>query len=312
MNYSQHKILVDETIDNYLQESDADPRIVDGMRYVLKGGKRLRPILTLAILEKLSPETWNEYIKLCLVPEFIHCASLIIDDLPAFDDAKERRNQICVHIAKGEGIAYLLSFNLVTEAIILIQNHLGKLKRHYTEKDAYAKYETQLQYIIQNIGNKRALGGQLLSTYHTGGSVNVRDLEKPERLDHKLICDILYKKTSSFFEIAIVVGWIIGHGDLDKLDEIQRLSNLLGLCYQIYDDYIDYHEDTDDAAHFSHNYVYHRGIDQAATDFLVYKSELGVLINKLNLQCPVFDYIQNFMETSIMVEKQKLKNTINL
>ncbi len=310
MNYPECKELVDTIIAEYLQDTVCDARISAGMGYILDGGKRLRPVLTLAVLEKLLPESWTDFQQVCLVPELIHSSSLVIDDLPAFDNALVRRGKQCVHLAKGEGLAYLLSFNLVTEAVMIVHKQLPHLKKAYPAEEAYRQYEEQIQNIITNISSKRAIGGQLLSTFHTNGDINLRDMTdiKPPQLSREGICDILLKKTSAFFEIALVVGWIVGHGDLERVKEVQELANMLGLCYQIYDDFLDYHEDVN-SDHFSHNYVYHRGIDVSYQDFLEYNAKLTVLIENLGLCCPMFDYLQGFMDIKVSDAKSTLKDT---
>jgi geranylgeranyl diphosphate synthase type II len=309
MNYPECKELVNEIITEYLQDTVCDTRIGAGMEYILDGGKRLRPVLTLAVLEKLLPDSWTEFQQVCLVPELIHSSSLIIDDLPAFDNALVRRGKQCVHLAKGEGLAYLLSFNLVTEAVMIVHKQLPHLKKACPAEEAYQQYEAQIYNIITNISSKRAIGGQLLSTFHTNGNINLRDMTdiKPPHLSREEICDILLKKTSSFFEIALVIGWIVGQGDLERVKDIQELANILGLCYQIYDDFLDYHEDVSDSGHFSHNYVYHRGIEIAYQDFLEYNTQLTILIENLGLSCPMFDFVKDFMETKVSDAKSVLK-----
>jgi len=311
MDYSRAKATVNNIIEEYTKGSTADPRITSGMKYVLGGGKRLRPVLTLSILEKLLPNDWEKYKQVCLVSEFIHTSSLIIDDLPAFDDASERRDKKCVHLARGEGLAYLLSFNLVTEALVILHNNLQHLKKVYNESQAYQRCETQLMNLVNNISSKRALGGQLMSTFHTSGNRNLKDIqtgdEMPPKLEKAEISDILHKKTSSFFEIAIVTGWITGGGCMEKLPEIKELGELLGFCYQVYDDFLDYHQDVDDSGHFSHNYIYHCGLEEAYADYLYHSNTLQEKLTDLNLMTPIFSYILDFMHSAIIKAKKDLQ-----
>ena len=309
MNYPECKELVNKIINDYLANTRCDKRICSGMQYILDGGKRLRAVLTLAILEKLQPHTWSDFKQVCLVPEFIHSSSLVIDDLPAFDNALQRRGKKCVHLAKGEGLAYLLTFNLVTEAVLIIHNQLPHLKKAYPAEEAYKQYEEQIHNIITNISGQKALGGQLLSTFHTSGDTNLREMKngRPPKLSREEICDILYKKTSSFFEISLVIGWIVGHGDMDKIKDVQHMAELLGLCYQIYDDFVDYHEDVSESDHFSHNYVYHRGIDTAYKEYFEYQEKMTEKITELGLSCPMFDYLNSFMNKKILKAKKSLK-----
>jgi hypothetical protein len=58
---------------------------------------------------------------------------------------------------------------------------------------------------------------------------------------------------------------------------------------------------------YSHNYVYHRGIEIAYQDFLEYNTQLTILIENLGLSCPMFDFVKDFMETKVSDAKSVLK-----
>jgi geranylgeranyl diphosphate synthase type II len=297
MEYNEYKDIVEEVISGYLNGSSGDQRITSAMRYVLTGGKRLRPVLTLAILQRLIGDKWRDYERLALVPEFIHTASLIIDDLPAFDDAEVRRGQRCIHLVRGEGIAYLLSLGLVTDALGIIHKQLPSLKKRYELSEVYQRYETQIQNIMENLSGGKALGGQLLSTFHTSGETNLKDAHADalRELSGDEILDIVYKKTAPFFEIALVLGWVFGGGDPGELDTIKRLAGCLGICYQIYDDFMDLEEDSE----ISHNYVHHRGKEAALADYIRYRDEVKEIVDAVGLDCPAISYITNLMNTRI-------------
>jgi len=353
MNYNSCKLLVDDIIDDYIKNIAFDERFKNGINYILQGGKRLRPILTLAIIEQLNSDRISTFKQICLVSEFIHSASLIIDDLPIFDNASIRRDKQCVHLVYGEGISYLLPFTLVTEAILLVNKQFQQLKKLYSIEDYSSKYEEQITNIITNISTRKSIEGQLKSTFHINGNVNLRDIALTEarteqsvmpkdnkaltdkglecpldpfiahhglpqiceglalrardeiardgtsfinKLTHDEIYDIIIQKTSSFFEISIVLGWIVGGGDINSLDIVKELAKLLGLCYQIYDDFIDYDED---CKQYSHNYVYHCGYNVAYKNFISYQEEIKVIIKELKIECPVFDYILNYMNDNV-------------
>src|SRR6185369_12157386 len=91
----------------------------------LGGGKRLRPLLTLAAAEAVcdaGDEAEARYLALsaaCAI-EMIHTYSLIHDDLPAMDDDSLRRGQPTSHVKFGEGMAILAGDGLLTEALALL------------------------------------------------------------------------------------------------------------------------------------------------------------------------------------------------
>ena len=298
MNVNKCQQTVDEILAEYFIECKYDPRIKSALEYVTTGGKRLRSMITLAILDKCN--CLENYRQLCLIPEFIHTASLVVDDLPAFDNATIRREQTCVHLEYGEGVAYLLSFALVTESFKILQEHIDQIQGGFTTEQTLQRYKEQIKLLTESIGVEKALAGQLLSTFHTHGITNMREIYSHELLSKEAICEILEKKTSSFFEIALVVGWIFGGRDLTNISKVQELSRVCGLCYQIYDDFEDYSEDVLQDDHFSHNYVYHRGAEQAMADYYSFREEMNNLISELDLECPVLTWFGEYMDNKIL------------
>lgn len=298
MNVNKCRRTVEEILTEYFVQCNYDPRIKSAIEYVTKGGKRLRSMITIAVLEKCN--CLENYRQLCLIPEFIHTASLVIDDLPAFDNALVRREQACVHLEYGEGVAYLISFALVTESFKILQEHFDILQEEFTSEQIIQRCKEQIKLLTESIGAEKALAGQLLSTFHTHGTTNMREIYSRELLKKEEICEILEKKTSSFFEIAFVVGWIFGGRDLANIPKVQELSRLCGLCYQIYDDFEDYSEDVLQNDHFSHNYVYHRGAEQAMIDYYSFREEMNKLISDLDLECPMLLWFGEYMDNKIL------------
>ena len=300
MDYPQCKYESEQIIKRFVESSLIENRLRQAMDYSLDGGKRLRATITLAVLQQCQPGNWQLFKDSCIVSELVHTSSLVIDDLPAFDNADLRREKKCVHLIYGEGLAYLLSFTMVTEALLILHKQLPIMKEVYGKDIAFEQYEKQIANLVDNISSRKAIGGQLLSTFHTSGKTNMRDIKTGEipKMSKEEICDILYKKTSSFFEIALVTGWTVGNGDVNKLPELRKLGDLLGLCYQIYDDFLDYDEDVN-GDNFSHNYVYHRGLKAALVEYHEYEEQVRKLIKELNLECPVFDYFLEMLDKKI-------------
>jgi geranylgeranyl diphosphate synthase, type II len=84
--------------------------LAEAVRYPLEGGgKRIRPVLCLAVAEAAGGRA----------VELVHTFSLVHDDLPALDDDDERRGRPSAHIAFGEGVAVLAGDALLTEAFRL-------------------------------------------------------------------------------------------------------------------------------------------------------------------------------------------------
>ena len=91
-------------------------KVREAMRYAVLGqGQRIRPLLALATADMLGCEN-HLALRAALSVELLHCASLIVDDLPSMDNEAVRRNRPCTHIAFGEPLALLAAFSLVALA----------------------------------------------------------------------------------------------------------------------------------------------------------------------------------------------------
>ena len=87
---------------------DAPPTLVSALRYaVFPGGARIRPRLCLAVARACAEDRPQVSDAAAAAIELLHCASLVHDDLPCFDDAAKRRGRPSVHKAFGERIAVL-------------------------------------------------------------------------------------------------------------------------------------------------------------------------------------------------------------
>lgn len=113
----------------------APPRLVEAIRYaVFPGGARIRPRLCLAVAAACGDDVPELSDAAAAAIELMHCASLVHDDLPCFDDAGTRRGKPSVHRAFGEPLAVLtgdamilLAFQTLARAGRLAPDRLGTL-----------------------------------------------------------------------------------------------------------------------------------------------------------------------------------------
>ncbi len=104
-------------------ESGAPPKLAAALRYaVFPGGARIRPRLCLAVAGACGDDLPVLTDAAAASIELLHCASLVHDDLPCFDDAALRRGKPSVHRAFGEPLAVLVGDAL----IVLAFENLGK------------------------------------------------------------------------------------------------------------------------------------------------------------------------------------------
>lgn len=198
--------------------------LIAAMRYsLLLGGKRLRPILTLAAAEACGAVT-PATAAAAVAVEAIHAYSLIHDDLPAMDDDALRRGKPTCHIAYGEATAILAGDALQTLAF----SHLATTT---------ASAEIRLALIECLSGAAGALGmvaGQALDMAATDKTISMAQLETLHR-----------HKTGALIEAAVLMGAIsVGEQDPARLAALTLYARAIGLAFQVQDDILDVTGDT--------------------------------------------------------------------
>lgn len=99
------------------ESRDSPPKLAEAIRYsVLPGGAWLRPRLCLAVAAACGDDAPTLTDSAAAAIELLHCASLVHDDLPSFDDAAMRRGKPSVHRVFGEPIAILAGDALIVRA----------------------------------------------------------------------------------------------------------------------------------------------------------------------------------------------------
>ena len=198
-----------------------DPgRLREGMRYaVLLGGKRMRPLLTIAACEAVGGTLAQALPAACAL-EFIHAYSLVHDDLPAMDDDLERRGQPTVHVAFGEANAILIGDALLTEAFRVLVSGEDGIPRPLI---AHA-----VSMLSRNAGIDGMVGGQALDLAE---GQDISSLDLLERV-HAL-------KTGGLFASAGGLGALSGTADLATVARLERFGLAFGIAFQHADDILD-------------------------------------------------------------------------
>ena len=111
--------------------SPAPPKLAAAMDYaIFPGGARVRPQLSLAVSNACGLDNLDLSMASAVSVEIMHCASLVHDDLPAFDNAEVRRGKPTVHKAFDEPLAVLCGDSLIILAIqVLTANGLSAPER---------------------------------------------------------------------------------------------------------------------------------------------------------------------------------------
>jgi geranylgeranyl diphosphate synthase type II len=240
---------VDDALERYLPRPPACPALLaEAVRYsVFAGGKRLRPLLTLAAADAVAraenrgrvdfsgharsdlPDPMSLALPAACAIELIHTYSLIHDDLPAMDDDVLRRGRPTLHVVYGDGLAILAGDALLTEAFVVMARD--------PESDDPAVTARRLRAIAivaQAAGASGMVAGQALDLQAAG--------QTPGRalaLDLEGLRDMHARKTGALIQAAATAGAVMG-GAGDRLaTAVGQYGAQIGLAFQIVDDILD-------------------------------------------------------------------------
>jgi geranylgeranyl diphosphate synthase type II len=181
-------------------------RLEETLRYALdSGGKRVRPVLCLAVAEAAGGDV-ERALPAAGAVELVHTFSLVHDDLPALDDDDERRGRPSAHVAYGEGVALLAGDALLAEALRLAL--------------AYDDPALARELADATLG---MIGGQ-----HRDITGDDGDLAAVERL-----------KTGRLFAAAVGLGLCAAEVPESEQGPWRAFGDELGLLFQVVDDILD-------------------------------------------------------------------------
>ncbi len=213
--------MVEAALEQALPAQEAPPAILhEAMRYcIFTGGKRLRPILSLAAAECVGTD-YSDILPVAISVELLHTYTLIHDDLPCMDDDDERRGKPTCHKVYGEANAILAGDAL--QALAFEQAALSPI--------APDKVVAEL---ARAAGSRGVVGGQ------------VADIATAGNLTADSMGFIHEHKTADLFRASACMGAIAGGATEDQLKAMSQFGANLGMAFQIIDDIID-HADPDD------------------------------------------------------------------
>jgi geranylgeranyl diphosphate synthase type II len=188
------------------------------MRYaVLGGGKRLRPILVLASAEACGGNS-ESVLSVAAAVEFVHCYSLVHDDLPSMDNDDLRRGRPTCHRAYGEALAILAGDALLTLAFDLLAGQVP-------DESLGAVLVGEL---ARAAGHRGMVAGQVTDILSEGTEPSA-----------ELIDYIHRHKTAALFRAAARLGGLAVAARPKHLQALTTYGERLGLAFQIADDILD-------------------------------------------------------------------------
>lgn len=191
------------------------------MRYaVLDGGKRLRPLLVLAVSEALNGHNQAALRAACAV-ELIHAYSLVHDDMPCMDNDVLRRGKPTVHVAFGEATALLAGDALQVLAFELLCP---------SEEQVPSSMQASLCRILSKASGCAGMaGGQAIDL----ASVGIKLSEAQLRHMHEL-------KTGALLHASVMMGAACAPSATQhQLDALSQYGKAVGLAFQVVDDILD-------------------------------------------------------------------------
>ena len=226
---SQYKVyqqMVERKLEEYFSLAQPSKRLTEAMKYsLLLGGKRIRPVMTLAACEMFHQPSSNALPAACAL-EMIHTYSLIHDDLPAMDDDDLRRGKPTNHKVYGEATAILAGDGLLTESFVCLSDPQWRLSDHQKIRI--------ISTVALAAGAAGMVAGQALDLEFEGKECNETELENIHR-----------NKTGRLLQASIVVGGYAAQASPEHIKVLESIGEKIGLAFQIADDVLDLTQTTE-------------------------------------------------------------------
>jgi geranylgeranyl diphosphate synthase type II len=223
----ERRVWVEHALNRYVPGADLVPRSLhESIRYSLFcGGKRLRPLLTIAGAEIVGADPQYVLPLACAV-ECIHTFSLIHDDLPSIDNDDLRRGHPTNHKVYGEAIAILSGDALLALSFELI----GKCRSHCSAD----RVLRVLDMIAHATGTDGMVGGQVVDI----------ESEGKENVDSETVQWIHGRKTGALLTASLVGGALLVGANAEQEQALAEYGENIGLAFQITDDLLDIYGDS--------------------------------------------------------------------
>lgn len=210
---------VEKAIEGFYEAKHIAPRLVESILYsVHAGGKRIRPLLLLELLEAFHAPILEAHFQVAAALEMIHTGSLIHDDLPAMDNDDYRRGQLTNHKKFGEDLAILAGDSLFLDAFGCV-----------AEADLPASIRVQLIALLSDAsGTAGMVAGQVLDMEGEGASLNLDQLQVIHANKTGRLLAYPFQATGILLELEPAVATLL-----------EEIGLHLGLAFQIRDDILD-------------------------------------------------------------------------
>ena len=216
----EHKIRqIGLTIQDFYQSKEVSSDLTETILYSVEaGGKRIRPLLLLELLEGFGLELTPAHFQVAAALEMIHTGSLIHDDLPAMDNDDYRRGRLTSHKKFGEDMAILAGDSLFLDPYGLVA---------MAELPSQVKVDLIAELSLA-AGSFGMVAGQVLDMQGEGRKLTMDQLQT-----------IHANKTGKLLAYPFVAAGIIAQTGQSVLEKLRQAGELLGLAFQVRDDILD-------------------------------------------------------------------------
>jgi len=212
---------IDAAIRDYYQKKNlpVSSDLITAILYsVDSGGKRIRPLIFLDLLEGFGLELTPSHFDVAASLEMIHTGSLIHDDLPAMDDDDYRRGRLTNHKKFGEATAILAGDSLFLDPYGLIA---------VAELPSRVKVNLIME-LSQAAGTFGMVGGQALDMEGEGCQLDLDELQA-----------IHAHKTGKLLAFPFVAAGLLVQVEEGVQAKLHKIGELIGLAFQVRDDILD-------------------------------------------------------------------------
>ena len=207
------------TIQEFYQSKEVSADLTETILYSVEaGGKRIRPLLLLELLEGFGLELTPAHFQVAAALEMIHTGSLIHDDLPAMDNDDYRRGRLTSHKKFGEDMAILAGDSLFLDPYGLVA---------MAELPSQVKVDLIAELSLA-AGSFGMVAGQVLDMQGEGRKLTMDQLQT-----------IHANKTGKLLAYPFVAAGIIAQTGQSVLGKLRQAGELLGLAFQVRDDILD-------------------------------------------------------------------------
>lgn len=219
MRQEEKRNRVEQAIRSFYEEKSIAPHLVESVLYSIQaGGKRLRPMLLLELLEAFGQELTEAHFQVAGALEMIHTGSLIHDDLPAMDNDDYRRGQLTNHKKFGEDLAILAGDALFLDPFGMI-----------AASDLSDAVKVSLILELSDASGSRGMvAGQVLDMEGEHKQLTLADLQTIHANKTGRLLAYPFIAAASILELQADIGQLL-----------ETIGKKLGLAFQVRDDILD-------------------------------------------------------------------------